>query len=218
MKKRILFLIFILFFAFPLMTSPKEKKSIIVEHLIWKETGYFNFITVEIADPNIKERKEAPEFLRFHVPPSPKSDTLFFEFWAQAFYKLGAYPLRNAECGIWFQIESEIIPTNIMVRNGFHLLHIVETNNALNEDLEWRRAQRNLKLLMNANNISYWIITYKDSGEFVSEEYAKNLINQLIRNGFDVKVYAYTELQGVTEFFFYPIFVEVTRLIKNDSD
>ncbi len=214
MNKKLLISVLLFFFVCSLVMLADEKAQTI-EHLVWADTLWEQCFYKEPSNHEELESFVSDPFLTFHVPASPKSDALFFEFWAQALYKWSGFETRRAKLELNFRIISGDIPDNIEVKIGSTVINVGETNVCGNYDIQGRRSRRYTKLPMRRNSVDWWIVYYKNSGVYVPENITHEILNNLMDNGFDVEVYTVGEIQGVSRINLIPVEFHVTRLSKN---
>lgn len=219
MNKKLLVSVLLCFFVLVLgmlAQEKKEEKGKIIEHLVWADTGHQVAWELEITNPAVRTPFFQDSILTFHVPASPKSDILFIEGWSQAQVKWSDYEIRNTFVIVWFEFISDVIPDGIWIGSGITNPTVYETNNAHDYDLQYmtRRLRRYNKVIMRRNSIDSWTVKYEETWEDVPEEDAVRIINNLIDNGFDVKVDIDGHTQGADYVSFWNIVFEVTRLSK----
>ena len=194
-----------------------QEKVYVYEHLAWAQTGLGKYILDTLLDNPAKFVFESGPFLSFSVPPSPKAQAIFFEFWGQSLHRWWVgYTPQSFSAVVKFKFISDLIPAVIEVYYAHGLTEIVGiTHSSSASD----RNKRNWKVILRRDSMlreytDGWDIRYTSTGEKVPNDIAQGILNELIDKGFNVEVSLSGDCQGIKEFTFYAFQVEVTRLVK----
>ncbi len=217
MNKKLLVSVLLFFFVFSLGVIAQEKeKAPTIEYLFWYHSGrgeYYNHTVLD--DPGILRFRSEP-LLTFNVPPSPKSDTIFFEIGSLSdVVWWSGYSPQRFWSSLYFEIFSEDIP-DFYATIGCNL----EGDAAVTHpERSVRPGKNNYKLILRRDSVlrefpDWWIVRYVSTGERVSNEIANSVLNDFIDNGYDVEVSVGGETEGVKEFELLSFYIEVTRLSK----
>jgi hypothetical protein len=219
-KKKDFCVIFCLL-TFSLVISAEEKIPVI-EHIYWEVGGLFDFIVPE--NPELSDFLSPEILFAFHVSPSPKSDAIFFELGGQSRLRWWTdYPQpadKNYWCGYRITITSSAIPDDIYVWNQPSLHHmrgeVIEPY-----PMQWHRSVKNtIKLAIERDAFLREFvfrplqITYISTGEYVPNEIANSILNDLMDKGFDVEVTLAGQTEGVKECHLCSGWIHVTRISK----
>ncbi|UCE21535.1 MAG: hypothetical protein JSV46_04775 [Candidatus Aminicenantes bacterium] len=222
MSKKLLVSVFLCFFVFSLgmiALEKEEEKSTIIELLFWYSAGrgeYYN--KIEFEDPSRIPLLESEPILTFHVPPSPKSDALFFELGSvsMATWWDGYSPLEyNSGLDLW--MSSEVIPDDISVYGGGAWLEGMEIIN--HPKPVGRPGKNTWKSILRRDGMlreypDNWFVVYKSTGEPVPKEIANSILNDMMDNGFDVEVTQKLMVEGVKQSWLLHFYIDVTRATK----
>ncbi len=190
-----------------------------IEYLLYISTEPYQPEPIEIAeDYTVPYSFETQSLLNFKVPLLPKYEALFFEVQAQVFTHFVDYYIWRLTVGFRLNIISDVIHENICVFMDCSIADLYRTNNCLDQ-IYRKRSRRNLRMIMRKNNLDWWQVLYKDTGEAVPEYLAKDILNKLIDNGFDVEFKLVGTVRGIKNpLWLYPVIIEVTGLSKEDYD
>ena len=197
----------------PNVSAGDEAKSI--EHLLWESTVRdWNGWEIDEADRYVLNFYELDPFMTFEVPASPKSDALFFEVDCKVYRQFNDSSTRHAHLRLMWRLTSEVIPENIEVWGGWGAFVFKDTNHS--EDFSPLMSHNNsVKMVMRKDTLDWWVFQYKDTGDFVPDEVAVPILNEIIKKGFSFEVWASLEAQGLIQFWLRPVTWHVTRLSKN---
>ena len=216
MKKKFLVSAVICVFVSALGLMAQEKVRV-YEHLAFVQTGYGETILETYLDnPDYFTFQSGP-FLSCSVPPSPKADAIFFEFWGQSIHEWWVgYDPQSFSANIKVKLVSNLIPPDIEVY-WYHGLTGISgiTHNSPGPD----RNKRTWKFILRRDSMlraftDWWDIRFISTGQQVPNNVAQGILNNLMNNGFNVEISVLGNCQGVNYFSFYAFEVEVTRLVK----
>jgi len=211
MNKRLLMSVFlcILFCSLGILA---EEKASVIEHVFWDMEVWFNYTYLD--DPGFQEYESEPLFT-FYVPPSSKSEAIFFDFGCQShIWWYGKHKSRVYWSTLKIEIFSEVIPDNMLVYTTLGMESVTHETLPMNG----RPNKATYKLVMRKDDFliaSYptWYVKY-ESGENVPNEIANNILNDLIDNGFDVVVSVFGRTEGVEEYVLVTAWIHVTLATK----
>lgn len=217
MNKKILVSVSLFLFVLSLGVFATAEKPSVIEFLVREHMVDLNLFEFIPLDSTQHESFVSGALLTLHVPPSPKSEGIFFFLGSQLWYKRTSYNIRRADAIVWFELKSDIIPENIEIYSGQTLLDIYETNNAGDYSLNQERSWRNTRSMMKRNYtevnlLGEMFVRYRGGGGPVPNEIAIPLLNSLIDNGFDVEISTSGAITGVEWIKCVQITMEVTRL------
>ena len=217
MRKRLFVLVAVCLFLVSSWGLAQEK-NMVIEHLGWFQTGFGeNIIPTSFSAPTSSPIPFASAaFLTFSVPPSPKSDAIFFEFWGQSLHRwfFESTP-QIFSVNVILKIISPLIPADIVVTATYGLAN---TRNIQHINSSEDRNKRSWKFILRRDGMlrpypDWWFVKYAD-GTDVEKTHAQALLNNLLDSGFDAEVSAAGESQNMRSFQLYAVAVEVTRLIR----
>jgi hypothetical protein len=214
MKLKSIFVVLCVMLIFGSVQSFAKNKKI--EQLVWAEcdNGDYPFLHYP-ADYAVKEDFESDTLMRFSIPASPNTDTLFFALQAQALWKWHLdYPYRVVTACVWFRFVSDEIPENIRIYSGKYLARVNQVNNGGNIDYYADREYAHVKIRLNPSHLKDWFIQYTDTGDSVPEDISGPIVENLIKKGFDVEVWVQGEIQGADYILYTPIWMEVTTVTE----
>jgi hypothetical protein len=219
MNKKLLISVLLCFFVFSLGAIAEEKKATeapTIELLFWYSMGRGEYPTI-LFDSPIIQRYESDSISTFHVPASPKSEAIFFEFGCQAIvYWWDGYIRQQFWSSPYMRMLSEVIPDDISVQYGTGLLK----NHDLTHDYSSHRTDKHsYKIILRRDGMLREFpelvdVRYVSTGERVPDEIANSILNDLMDNGFDIEVFMKGEVEGVTKIWLIMFYIEVTRLSK----
>lgn len=217
MNKKLLVSLFLCFFVFFSVVLAEEEKIKTIEFLV-RDTVFPHVFEYIPNDVTAIESFNSGTLLELQVPPSPKSDAIFFYFNAQYYYEKSSHLNRMASSIIWYNIISDIIPDEYEVKQGMSLLSFSETNNS--GDVSSGRSWRNHRYALKRNSAcaqycGELMVVYKGTMELIPEDIAIPIINALIDNGFSVEIFIEGKIQGLEYLNLLEAHMEISRLSKN---
>lgn len=206
-----------------LVSQTSNGKANVIEHLVFAQSSVrhdlSNYPAYQYSptDPYSNEQFLSPTLLTFHVPPSPKSDTLFFELFTRGTVTYANTESRIAGLQVMIRFVSDSIPDNFTIYSGHQVIKrygdVAVASGTMG--VESGLHTRTTRLIMRNNTTDWWIIT-SDTGEDVPKEIALPLLDKLIKEGFDVEVYATGQVLGVSLIRCDLVLIDVTRLSKHE--
>lgn len=192
-----------------------EEKGLILEHLNWTQTGFGEAIYATVLESPDKFAFDTGTFLTFSVPPSPKAEALIFEFQAQAIFFWWIGREQAFQSNARLNLVSSCIPSGIVV---YFETGMGSVKGITHTSTEQERTRRNARFILRRDSMlreypDWWYVRHVDGSDVEPEE-AQVILNGLINNGFNVEVSISGYAKGVSEFMFYAITVETTRLVK----
>ncbi len=192
-----------------------QEKPDMLEHIFWKMGGFFNETTLSGPGPF---GYESPLFMSIQVPPSPKSDEVFFEFGVQSSVQWMQGVTQSFWSGYRFVFKSSVIPANISVENTTSL-------DGVNDPGLFRQGQSRTDkttyrwTVVRDGFLKDYVflplsITYVDSGQLVPNDLANDILNSLLDNGFEVDITVVGVARGVQSFYLVSGWMDVTRSVK----
>ena len=216
MKKHLVFVSLLLLILVSVIVG--EDKAQTIEFVLWEELDLSNWKILDLKIPEEKLNEETSTktepFMVITIPPSPKSDALFFKPQQKGSFKKAFSEYRKASCYLDMTIISDFIPPNVEFFVWIGLFKLDEHNLGGSYDLSKRPVYRELELMLKRDKIGWWNIVYKTGGR-VPEEEAFPIIDKLIDNGFEVEISYDGYVQGIKEVLLGPFLIEVTRVSKN---
>jgi len=198
----------------------QQQKPKLIEYVL--TAGGFdpvNGYTYVPADQFKMENFVSSPQLTVHVPPSPESDAVFFEFSGQYWWWWGSGTHRVFNVGLSLAVKSPVIPAGISVTQGGAGTEIGDVNIAGVSNLRNRftriskyRMERNIYLNSWASGFD---VVYTADNEPVPRDQAVRIINRLMNAGFDLEFSVRGTVTGVSEIMNTAILVEITRLAAN---
>jgi len=217
MKKSPFFVSLFLIFIF-VSVLVAEEKAPNIELVLWEELDMSNWIILNLKVPAEKLNEEisitTEPFMMISVPPSPKSDALFFRPQLKGSFKKAFSEYRKASCYLNMIFISDLIPSNIEVFMWIDLYKLDEHNLGGSYDLSRISVHREPKVMLKRNKVGWWNVVYKTGGR-VPEQEAIPIINNLIENGFEVEINYDGFIQGIEQVLLGPFWIEVTRVSKD---
>lgn len=215
MKKLFIISIIISVLLISSLTTAEEVK--IVEFLglyivpdITPLTDYiYKFVPNDVTQ---RETFISDTFLSFQVPASPKSDGIKLDYYVLANYKWSTHFNRRAIHKIRFNVVSNVIPINVEIYYHSMIYGWIGTNNA--GDYSYSRAMKRHFSHIRRNNLCNWQVKYKSSGDYVPEDQAFEILNNLIDRGFSIEIQTEGEMQGMERYTLWHIKVELLRITK----
>ena len=200
-------------FSLAVNGKTEKKRPQTIEHLLWADTpGKQVAFYRPVADVTVETSFTSDPIIAFHVPPSPKSEALFIETWAQSMLNWSDYEMRKAVGYVWYRLSSDSIPENIEVLSANVNMEIHETNASHNFDLGKRRFIRYNKEIMRRDNQGWWIVRDKDTGEEILGDQAIFILNTLMDNGFDAEAWIEVTVQGAVYVMYAYVWFQVSRV------
>ncbi len=195
----------------------QQQKPKLIEYVL--TAGGFdpvNGYTYVPADQgNLEDFVSSPQ-LTVHVPPSPLSDAVFFEFTGQYWWSWGPGAYRIFNTGLNLAVKSPVIPAGISVSTGGAGTEIADVNLA-GVSTGQNRFTRTSKIRMERNTyLTGWTsgfdVLYTANNEAVPQNEAIRIINRLMNTGFDLEFCVRGSVRGVRYVKNTQITVEITRL------
>ena len=200
------------------LESVAQEKIPTIEHIYWAFTGYFNETTLTV--PDFVTFQSLESLFEFHVPPSPKSDIIFFECGCQSSCTwFTDYPTQSYWSGFTIDIISPVIPDNYKVSTGITLDQRRDIVHTHPEGCRTEKSTYKIAIerdgFLKAHVFSPLSITNKlNPQEDVSNEIANAILNALMDKGFDAKVTVNGQAEGVQIYRLVSGWIHVTRTSK----
>ena len=202
----------LIFLAFWTSLYAADKPGII-EHLVVADTGRIPTY-LSIVDPDVLQPFVTSPFLTFQVPASPKSDTLFFAFWGGMRFKWSGGVNQIADCTMWLECVSSVIPSDVAVSIGFLVCREYLVGGAGGYSPTPISRSQSGEFLMRRGQLDMWYVRSKTTGAELPQDQAIPIISALIENGFAAEVHAEGKVQGVSLAYVFPAHFHVTRIAK----
>ena len=221
MNKKLLVSVFLCLFVFSLgmFAQKKEEKSGAYELLLRTDIvdGFNGGVTWDFEPDNSAVLTTFNSHLinMGHVPPSPKSEALFFEIWCQYRYKWNTNTVRIAYAGPTYIISSPVIPVGIEVSLDEYRFLRSDTNIAGNSSTRHEREHIISKIGMWRDKVDFWWIWNTETQSEVDGEEAISILNKLIDSGFDVFHQTWGQIQGADWIYLRWVSLEVSGIVKN---
>ena len=214
MNKRLLISVFLCFFILTLggFAQKKGEKVRTYEFLLradvwggaWEE---------ELTDWGNETEIYTEIFHLGHVPPSPKTEMMFFEYVGSFWFEWTNLEFRRVVLAVYTVFSSDNIP-DYEILGGAWYLQKGETNYSHNEPLGIERHPFSDRLPMWRDRVEWWWVVYKGTENRVPEEEALPIINEFMDNGFDVGYQIWVRAKGVHLVGLQYLGLEVSRLSK----
>lgn len=213
MHKKLWVSVFLCLLAFSSGMRAQDKVPVI-ENLFYRSVVVFN--ETYLQSPVRTNFESSEPLFTFHVPPSPKSEAIYFDFGCQSSIEwwLGYAP-QTYWSGNNIKIISKVIPDDIDVymkigMDGVHdMIHTHEGECRTNRT-SWK-LDMTRDAFLNQPIYPPWYINYKATGERVQDDIANDILNRLIDKGFDVRVTSFGVAEGVKYFYLVTAWIHVTR-------
>jgi hypothetical protein len=213
MHKRLLLAVFVCLFTFS-MGMIAQQKALDLELLASVQGGVFNENTLLVPDRINFESTES--LFNFHVKPSPKTETIIFDFGLQSQIVWWPGFPQHYWSGFHLNFISSVIPDNMSVD--------IKTSIDNEQDIHYDEVAVRTHKTTYKQTISKdaflkpyvfypLLITYKSTGDYVPDEIANQILNALISKGFDVKVTVFGIAEGVKEYFLTSGWIQVTGAV-----
>jgi hypothetical protein len=197
-----------------LLPSWAQQGPAVIEFLTLASTG--SSILWELRpDPTVQSNFESPILLSIDVPPSPKSQAVYLEFWGQYIVTWSSNPIRVCVSLIYYKLTSPAIP-NIEFSQAYSIPPTISETNYAGDHSYPTYAQTRYKgyskMPLRRDLLQWWNVWDKSTGQFVPRDEALIYAGQLIDNGFKAEVWAGGTIQGLSYIAPFSFQVEVTRL------
>lgn len=216
MNKKLLISVFLCFFILTLGIFAKKKgeKVKTYEFLLRADVwgGVWELEPIDLVNPT---EVYTETYHLGHVPPSPKTEVMFYDYVGSFRFKWTNLKLRRVKLGVEIRFSSDNIP-DYEVMGGAMYIQKGETNYSLNEPIGIERHDFSDRYPMWRDRLDPgWWVVYKGTYNRVPEEEAIPIINKFMDNGFDIGYRIWVYVQGVRWVCFQYFGLEVTRLSKN---
>jgi len=208
MSSKKLFCLFSLIFILPLGVAA-EVKLPTLEHIYWKMGGWFNDTT-----PSGSGNFESPLFMSFNVPPSKKSECVFFEFGSQSLIQWIPNVAQSFWSGYRFKFKSAAIPAGFTVETMTSLEWVSDQGFMRQGQFRTNKTTYKLAIVRDAflESYVYRPLQIKDAnGSYVPDDIANGILNDLLDSGFEVEMTVVGYAQGVQNFILISGWIDVTR-------
>jgi hypothetical protein len=202
------FCLFSLIFVLSLGVAA-EVKPPTLEHIFWKMSGWFNDTT-----PSVAGNFESPLFISFSVPPSPKSECVFFEFGSQSLLQWIPSVTQSFWSGYRFKFMSAAIPAGFTVENTTSLEWVSDQGFMRQGQFRTNKTSYKWAIVRDGflENYVFRPLQIKDAnGSYVPDKIANGILNDLLDSGFEVEITVVGYAQGVQNFILLSGWIDVTR-------
>jgi hypothetical protein len=192
-----------------------EEKVPVIEHIYWGFGGLFDHTI--LTTPAAQDYESEP-FFRFHVPPSPKSDLIFFEMGCQPWIKIWpGYLPRRHDSFLRLRMLSTVIPNDLEVVGTVAMMTVTDKTFPVEEGRPNKTsytATLERDYYLRQPDLIWLEVKSKVPGGYVSNDVANRVLNALIDNGCDVNVSVCGKTEGIQEFQLVSAWIHVTRTTK----
>jgi hypothetical protein len=202
-------------FSTLILAASGQQKTLFLEHIYWGEGAFFNSTTT--SGPEALPF-ESPLFLSFSVPALPKSEALLLEYGVQSSILWYLDVPQSFWSGYHLIIKSQVIPEGISVETMFAIdgvRDIVHTHTDY-----CRTNKTSFKWIIKRGGFleNYVFpplqITYIATGDYVPDDIANTILNDLFNYGFTVDVTVFGQAVGVQKFYLVSGWIQVTSMTK----
>ena len=179
-----------------------QEKVPVLELVAQAQGGMFNETT--LSSPIRVEFESSEPFFTLHVPPSPRSEMIIFEYGCQSLVTWWEGDYRQEYYSEFhYYPSSSVIPENINVDFGNGVdqsgepFHGHENGRTRRTSYKWAIIKDGF---LNQHVFYPMNIRYKSGGRVPDAE-ANEILNNLIKKGFDLKVTVFGMAEGVRNFY-----------------
>ncbi len=215
MNKKLLVSVFLCFFILTLgMFAQKKEEGVKTYEFLLRADVWGGLWELEPTDLVNPTEVYSETYHLGHVPPSPKTEAIFFDYVSMFHFSWTNLELRRVGLGADIVCSSDNIPA-YEIRSGAWYIVKGETNCSPYGPTGTDRQGFSDRYPMWRDRHDWWVVVYKGTGVRVPEEEAIPIINKFMDNGFDIGYRVRAYFHGVSWVSLQFFGLEVTRLSKN---